>query len=178
MTRDNWVRSLGLDADGTPVCRDRQRDPAIRLLPATASAWRSHNSAARPHAAREPAAVLPVSHDTERDRRPSSSTPSHRRIPPVQKGICCSGCRRTNGTFAAKISGALGEEGRIIALEPEPRNFACLRKNIEANGLRNVVAIQKALWSRTQRLICIFPETPPLTGQQDAFAVPLNIPSA
>jgi FkbM family methyltransferase len=56
------------------------------------------------------------------------------------------------GTFAAKLSAALGREGRIIAIEPEPRNYACLRKNIEANRLDNVTAIQKMLWSHRQRL--------------------------
>jgi FkbM family methyltransferase len=56
------------------------------------------------------------------------------------------------GTFAAKISAAIGEEGKVIAIEPEPRNIACLRKNIEANRLKNVTVIQKALWSQTGRL--------------------------
>jgi FkbM family methyltransferase len=56
------------------------------------------------------------------------------------------------GTFAARISRTLGAEGKIIAIEPEPRNFACLRKNIEANGLKNIIAIQKALWSQEQPL--------------------------
>ncbi len=55
------------------------------------------------------------------------------------------------GTFAAKISAAVGDEGRIIAIEPEPHNYECLLKNIEANRLRNVTAIQKMLWSRTER---------------------------
>jgi FkbM family methyltransferase len=54
------------------------------------------------------------------------------------------------GTFAAKASLAVGEEGKVIAIEPEPRNFARLVKNIEANRFGNVVAIQKMLWSRRQ----------------------------
>jgi FkbM family methyltransferase len=56
------------------------------------------------------------------------------------------------GVFSAKISAAVGEQGKIIAIEPEPKNFACLQKNIEANHLKNVIPIQKMLWSGTQEL--------------------------
>ena len=34
---------------------------------------------------------------------------------------------------------------RIYAVEPEPRNFACLKRNIELNGAANVTAINKAV---------------------------------
>jgi FkbM family methyltransferase len=34
---------------------------------------------------------------------------------------------------------------KIYAIEPEPENFACLTRNIEANGATNVVAINKAV---------------------------------
>ena len=51
------------------------------------------------------------------------------------------------GTFAAKISAAVGEEGRVTAIEPEPGNYACLLKNIRENGLGNVIPIRKMLWS-------------------------------
>jgi FkbM family methyltransferase len=34
---------------------------------------------------------------------------------------------------------------RVIAIEPEPHNYACLVRNIEANGVTNVVAINKAI---------------------------------
>jgi FkbM family methyltransferase len=56
------------------------------------------------------------------------------------------------GAFAMKASSAVGEDGRILAIEPEPRNFALLKKNIEVNGFHNIVAVQKALWSESRDL--------------------------
>jgi FkbM family methyltransferase len=56
------------------------------------------------------------------------------------------------GAFAMKISRAVGEDGRVLAIEPEPRSFALLMKNIRANGIRNIVAVQKALWSEPEEL--------------------------
>jgi FkbM family methyltransferase len=56
------------------------------------------------------------------------------------------------GVFTAKISRALGDEGKVIAMEPEPRNYACLRKNVEANRLDNVIPIRKMLWSQRQQM--------------------------
>jgi FkbM family methyltransferase len=56
------------------------------------------------------------------------------------------------GTFAAKIAAAVGNEGKIIAIEPEPRNYQCLLKNIDANRLSNVFAVPKMLWSRTGQM--------------------------
>ena len=77
------------------------------------------------------------------------------------------------GTFAAKISAAVGEKGKIIAIEPEPRNFACLRKNIKANSLNNVVAIQKMLWSREkQRDMYLSEYTAAHSAYYDAFYNP------
>ena len=39
--------------------------------------------------------------------------------------------------------------GRVFAFEPHPRNYELLRKNISANGLTNVVALQKAVANHT-----------------------------
>lgn len=44
--------------------------------------------------------------------------------------------------LAAKL---VGPQGRVIAFEPDPTNFALLRRNVEANGCTNVVLQQKAL---------------------------------
>src|SRR3989344_9219581 len=37
----------------------------------------------------------------------------------------------------------VGETGKVYAFEPHPSNFALLKKNIEANGYKNVVLVQK-----------------------------------
>ena len=49
------------------------------------------------------------------------------------------------GAFSVKISGALGEGGRIIAVEPESTNFRLLRSNIELNNCKNIVPVRTAL---------------------------------
>ncbi len=47
-----------------------------------------------------------------------------------------------NTLVAAEVVGSLG---RVYAFEPDPKNFALLKKNIEANGYQNVVLVNKAL---------------------------------
>jgi len=34
---------------------------------------------------------------------------------------------------------------RVYAIEPDPTNYACLRRNIELNGVTNVIAVDKAV---------------------------------
>lgn len=45
-------------------------------------------------------------------------------------------------TLAAKLA---GPRGKVIAFEPEPRNFTLLQRNIAANGFRNCIAVNEAL---------------------------------
>ena len=151
MTRDNWVRSLGLDADGSLFV---DIDNGIRL----------YDSCLRdplPGAVTIPPQELMKPENRQLYFRFLTTLREIEGIVVhsiydgtslIKRGAVVVDAGARIGTFAAKISAAVGEEGRIIAIEPEPRNFACLRKNIEANGLKNVVAIQRALWSRKQRL--------------------------
>jgi FkbM family methyltransferase len=150
MTRDNWVRSLGLDADGTLFV---EIDNGIRLYDSCLH-----------HALPGAVAIAPEDLMRSENRHLyyrflttlkeiegvviNAAYGSY----PFKRGDIVVDAGARIGAFSAKISAALGEEGRIIAIEPEPRNFARLRKNIEANRLNNVVAIQKALWSQKQPL--------------------------
>ncbi len=43
----------------------------------------------------------------------------------------------------------VGEKGRIFAFEPERRNYELLLKNIELNGYKNVIPLQKAVSYKT-----------------------------
>ena len=52
------------------------------------------------------------------------------------------------GYFTLLAASRCGERGRVFAFEPHPKNFALLAKNVEANGLTNVVAVQKAISNR------------------------------
>ncbi|MFQ1020785.1 FkbM family methyltransferase [Tardisphaera saccharovorans] len=47
------------------------------------------------------------------------------------------------GDFTVKAAKKARE---VIAVEPIPRNFELLKKNVEANGLKNVTLVNKALW--------------------------------
>ena len=44
--------------------------------------------------------------------------------------------------IAAKL---VGPKGRVFAFEPNPGNFAFLKKNIKINGYRNIAPVQKAI---------------------------------
>jgi len=56
------------------------------------------------------------------------------------------------GVFTVKSSRAVGSEGKVIAIEPEPNNLSFLQRNIEANGLKNVVVVPRGLWGQKGRL--------------------------
>lgn len=60
------------------------------------------------------------------------------------------------GYFTIIFSKLVGEDGRIFAFEPHPRNFDILKKNIEINHCKNVIPVQKALSDKNgkARLYC------------------------
>jgi FkbM family methyltransferase len=151
MLRDNWVRSLGLDVDGSLFV---DTDSGIRLydsclqhpLPATIRI--SPADLMKPEYRQLYYRFLITLKEIE-SVFIHSIYDSYRAF---SKGNVVVDAGARIGAFAAKVSAAIGKEGRIIAIEPEPRNFACLCKNIEANRLNNIVAVQKALWSQAQPL--------------------------
>ena len=49
------------------------------------------------------------------------------------------------GWYTVIASKLVGKKGRVIAFEPEPVNFAILKKNVLANGCENVILELKAL---------------------------------
>ncbi|WP_449462595.1 FkbM family methyltransferase [Tardisphaera miroshnichenkoae] len=53
------------------------------------------------------------------------------------------------GDFAVKAARKAKE---VIAVEPMPSSFELLRKNVEANSLKNVVLVNKALWKEARKL--------------------------
>jgi FkbM family methyltransferase len=56
----------------------------------------------------------------------------------IDAGACC-------GIYTLAASKMVGQQGRVIAFEPSSRVFRVLRKNIELNGLTNVLACPLAL---------------------------------
>jgi len=49
------------------------------------------------------------------------------------------------GYFTLIFAGLVGENGQVFAFEPHPENFVLLKKNIEANGYKNVDFGKKAV---------------------------------
>ncbi len=56
------------------------------------------------------------------------------------------------GVSTYHLSKLVGPGGRVIAFEPDPGNFAILKRNIDRHGLTNVVAENAAIASRGGRL--------------------------
>lgn len=51
------------------------------------------------------------------------------------------------GLFTVKAAKEVGPEGRVIAIEPEKTHLEFLKRNIEANHLKNVEIVSKGVWS-------------------------------
>jgi FkbM family methyltransferase len=151
MGRENWAKTLGLDKDGTLFV---ELDSGIVIYDAGC-----HPSL--PH----PAIINPEDLMRAENRRlyfcflttlneiseiiyNSAYDERHQ----YRKGDVVVDAGARVGVFAAKAARAVGEEGKVIAIEPEPLNFARLVKNIKANRFENVIAVQKMLWSRQQKL--------------------------
>lgn len=56
-------------------------------------------------------------------------------------------CGAYIGEFTLYAAKAVGPEGRVVAFEPDGRNFDKLMANIRLNALTNVTAVKKGVWS-------------------------------
>jgi FkbM family methyltransferase len=55
------------------------------------------------------------------------------------------------GYYTLLFSTLVGPRGRVIAFEPEPRNYSLLRKNVALNDRRNVTTVDRAVSSHSRR---------------------------
>jgi FkbM family methyltransferase len=53
------------------------------------------------------------------------------------------------GYYTLIFARLVGEEGKVYAFEPEPGNFSLLKKNVEINGYKNIILVQKAVSNET-----------------------------
>ncbi len=51
------------------------------------------------------------------------------------------------GKYTILAARLLGSSGRVVAIEPDPSNFAALKSNVVLNGLDNVQAFNVGCWS-------------------------------
>ncbi len=56
------------------------------------------------------------------------------------------------GKYALQVAKAIRKDGLVIAIEPDPRNYRLLRKNIQINKLNNVIALNIAAWNDNKPL--------------------------
>jgi FkbM family methyltransferase len=49
------------------------------------------------------------------------------------------------GLYTLRVAREVGPKGKVIAIEPDPRNFVLLKQNIATNNLHNVIAVNVAL---------------------------------
>ena len=58
----------------------------------------------------------------------------------------------SRGWFACKISKLVGDNGKIVAIEPNPYNFKYLKKNLERNNIKNVIPLKIGVWSSKKEI--------------------------
>jgi FkbM family methyltransferase len=63
----------------------------------------------------------------------------------VKKGDVVLDIGANIGYYTLIFAKLVGNEGRVIAFEPDPNNFALLNRNIDINGYKNVRLIQEAV---------------------------------
>jgi FkbM family methyltransferase len=56
------------------------------------------------------------------------------------------------GYYTLIFAKLVGKNGKVIAFEPDPSNFKLLKKNIQTNGYKNVVLVQKAVSTKNDVL--------------------------
>lgn len=56
------------------------------------------------------------------------------------------------GTFTLIASRIVGDEGKVIAFEPDEENYKILLNYIKLNNINNIILIKKGLWSKNTAL--------------------------
>lgn len=67
----------------------------------------------------------------------------------IQPGDTVADIGAHHGYYAYQLAEKVEEDGDVIAFEAHPDNYEVLKKNIEANGLDNVTAVNKAVAEET-----------------------------
>lgn len=56
------------------------------------------------------------------------------------------------GFYVMRASELVGENGKVIAIEAVPENFEIMKRNVAANGLKNVILVNKAIWNTPTKI--------------------------
>jgi FkbM family methyltransferase len=61
-------------------------------------------------------------------------------------------CGAHIGKYTIYASKLVGSRGKVLAIEPEPRNFEILNKNCQINHCKNVILLKNAVWDSDKEL--------------------------
>ena len=78
------------------------------------------------------------------------------RIEKIKRGSVVIDIGAGIGEFAILASNRVGEEGKVIAIEPSPDDFKTLQDNIEKNRCLNVIPINSAVSDKREKLLLSF----------------------
>ncbi|MDP2946996.1 MAG: FkbM family methyltransferase [Nanoarchaeota archaeon] len=70
----------------------------------------------------------------------------------VKKGDIVMDIGANIGYYTLLLARFVGDKGKVIAFEPDPDNFVLLKKNVEINGYKNVILVQKAVSNKTEKI--------------------------
>jgi len=70
----------------------------------------------------------------------------------IKKGMVVVDIGASIGYYTLLAARLVGEEGKCFAFEPDSHIYGLLCKNIEANGYKNVIAIQKAVFNKSGKM--------------------------
>ena len=70
----------------------------------------------------------------------------------VKKGNCIIDSGAYIGAITIYFARLVGENGKIIAFEPDEFNFNKLLDNIKINNLNNIVPVNNGLWNKNERV--------------------------
>lgn len=56
------------------------------------------------------------------------------------------------GYYSLLLAKLVGEDGKVYSFEPEPSNFALLKKNIKINNYKNIIPINKAVSNKDGKI--------------------------
>jgi len=71
----------------------------------------------------------------------------------VKKGDIVLDLGANFGYYTLILADTVGDAGKVYAFEPDPFNFALLKKNVQINGYSNVTLVQKAVSNKTGQAI-------------------------
>ncbi len=56
------------------------------------------------------------------------------------------------GFYVLRVAELVGETDKVIAIEGVPENFEIMKRNVEANHLKNVILVNKAVWNTSTKI--------------------------